>query len=91
MRPEVAERMQQAMRDLAGGRKNPLRLAATLGWRTILAFAFRRLTVPLAEEAAHRLLGVPCAGIESPYPETAFNVDSPETLAEARRLVARLG
>jgi len=91
LRPEVAERMQQALRDLTQGRKNPLRLAATLGWRTILAFALRRLTVPLAEEAARRLLGVPCAGIESPYPETAFNVDGPDTLVEARRLVAELG
>lgn len=88
MRPRVAERMQQAMGELAQGRKNPFRLAATLGWRTVLAFALRRLTVPMAEEAASRLFRVPCVGIESPYPETAFNVDSPETLLEARRLAA---
>lgn len=91
LRPRVAERMQQAMRELAQGRKNPFRLAATLGWRTVLAFALGRLSVPLAEGAAGRLFGVPCVGIESPYPETAFNVDSLETLLEARRLVTRMG
>lgn len=89
LRPQVARRMQQAVKELAQARKNPLRLAAILGWRTILAFALRRLTVPMAEEAARRLLGVPCAGIESPYAETAFNVDCRETLLEARRLATR--
>lgn len=89
MRPQIVERMQAAMHELAAGRKNPLRLAATLGWGTVFAFALRQLTVKRAETAARRLLGVECAGIESPYPETAFNVDSPETLIEARKLAAR--
>lgn len=91
LRPQVAERMEQALKELARARKNPLRLAAILGWRTVLAFALRRLSVPLAEESARRLLGVPCAGIESPYAETAFNVDCRETMLEARRLATRLG
>jgi len=91
LRPQVAERMEQAVKWLARARKNPLRLAAILGWRTILAFALHRLTIPMAEESARRLLGVPCAGIESPYAETAFNVDCCQTLLEARRLATRLG
>jgi len=90
LRPQVAKRMEQAMKELEQARKNPLRLAAILGWRTILAFTLRRLTVSMAEESARRLLGVPCAGIESPFAETAFNVDCCETLLEARRLATRL-
>src|SRR5690606_15298052 len=62
LRPEVVARMQAALADPTGGRKNPLRLASILGWRTVFAFALRRLTVPMAEQAGQRLLGVPCAG-----------------------------
>ena len=91
LRPQVAERMQAALRDMTQARKNPLRLAAALGLSTILAFVLRRLTVPQAEAAARRLLGVDCAGVESPYAETAFNVDSPDMLLEARRLAAQGG
>lgn len=88
LRSRVVERVESAMRALTQGRKNPLRLAAVLGWRTVFQFVTGRLTVSVAEHAAARLLGFRCVGIESPFAETAFNVDSFETLLEARRLAA---
>ncbi|MEW6283508.1 MAG: NTP transferase domain-containing protein [Candidatus Eremiobacterota bacterium] len=86
IRPRVLDQVEVALRAVTQHRKNPLRLAGLLGWDAVLAYLFRRLTVARAERAGERLLGVPCAGIESPYAETAFNVDDLPTLVEARRL-----
>lgn len=90
-RPEALATMYKALTDLTYARKNPVKLAALLGWSTIFSYLFGRLTIPQAELGMARLLGgTPCAGIESPYPETAFNVDDPEALIEARRYLEEL-
>lgn len=85
-RPQALTSLYSALTSLTYARKNPFKLASMLGWGTIFSFLFRQLTVPKAEKAMARLLGgTPCAGIESPHPETAFNVDDAITLAEARK------
>jgi CTP:molybdopterin cytidylyltransferase MocA len=89
-RPDALTPLYQAMTELTNVRKNPLKLAQLLGWDIIVSLILRRLTVPQAERGMQRLLGgKACAGIESPYPETAFNVDDLETLQEARRFFER--
>lgn len=85
-RPEALTSLYQAMTDLTYARKNPLKLAGLLGWDIIIGLLLRRLTIPQAERGMGRLLGgTPCAGVESPYPETAFNVDDLEALETARQ------
>lgn len=85
-RPQALATLYQALTDLTYARKNPGKLAALLGWKTVLSYLLGRLNIPEAELGMARLLGdTPCAGIESPYPETAFNVDDTETLLEARK------
>lgn len=85
-RPQALESLYQALTSLTYARKAPLKLAGLLGWEIIASFVLGRLTIPQAERGMSRLLGgTPCAGIETPYPETAFNVDDLETLLEARR------
>lgn len=85
-RPEALGSLYQAMTDLTYARKNPLKLAGLLGWDIIASLLTRRLSIPEAERGMSRLLGgTPCAGVESPYPETAFNVDDVKDLIEARR------
>jgi len=85
-RPKALSTVYQAMTDMTYARKNPAKLASMLGWGTVFSYLLGRLTVAEAEAGMARLLGgTPSAGIESPYPETAFNVDDPETLCEARR------
>jgi GTP:adenosylcobinamide-phosphate guanylyltransferase len=90
-RPKSLSTLYQAMTDLTYARKNPAKLASLLGWGTVFSYLLGRLTISDAEAGMSRLLGgTPCAGIESPYPETAFNVDDPETLSEARRYLEEL-
>jgi len=84
-RPEALATLYKAMTDLTYARKNPGKLAALLGWRTVASYLLGKLTIPDAEKAMGRLFaGTPCAAIVSPYPETAFNVDDPEALRQAR-------
>lgn len=90
MRPGVLSLMKDALGLITAGRKNPFVLAKVLGWKTLLYLAVQRLTVPMAEEAAQRLLKTSCRGIESPYAGTAYNVDDAESLLEARSLVAHI-
>ena len=85
-RPEALTPLYGAMTKLTYARKNPLRLGGLLGWDVVISFLTRRLTIPQAERGMSQLLGgTPCAGVETPYPETAFNVDDLDALREARR------
>ncbi len=85
-RPEVLGTLYQAMTNMTYARKQPWKLASQLGWDVIGAFLLGRLTIPQAERGMKRLLdGTPCAAIETPYPETAFNVDEAESLIKARQ------
>lgn len=87
IRPSVLERVQTALVAVTRQRKNPLALARILGLGPVLAFLLGRLTIGRAEQAGKRVLGgVACAGIETPFAESAFNVDDLPTLLEARRL-----
>ena len=85
-RPEVLGTLYQAMTNMTYARKQPWKLASQLGWDAITAFLLGRLTIPQAERGMQRLLGgTPSAAIETPYPETAFNVDDAESLIQARK------
>lgn len=85
-RPRSLASLYSALTSLTYARKNPVKLASLLGWGTVFSFFLGRLTVPAAERAMERLLqGTPCAGIESPFANTAFNVDDQVSLKEARR------
>lgn len=84
-RPQALASLYQALTRLTYARKKPWQLASLLGWDNLVKALLGRLSVPAAERGMERLLGgTPCAGIESPYPETAFNVDDAETLRQAR-------
>ncbi len=90
-RPQALASLYQALTDLTYARKKPWQLASLLGWGMVARLLTGRLTIPQAEKGMETLLrGTPCAGIESRYPETAFNVDDPESLREARRYLEAL-
>ncbi len=84
LRADIAEAIQQAMAAVTAGRKNPFKLAGILGLKTLFYLLIGKLTIPMAEEAAARLLKLPCCGIVSPYAETAYNIDDAESLEQAR-------
>lgn len=84
-RPQALANLYKAMTDLTYARKNPGKLAALLGWKTVVSYLLGKLTIPEAELAMGRLFGgTPCAAIVTPYPEAAFNVDDAEALLKAR-------
>ncbi|MBI3930142.1 MAG: nucleotidyltransferase family protein [Armatimonadetes bacterium] len=85
-RPQALDTVYAALTGLTLARKNPFRLASMLGWSPIFLYLVGQLSISRAENAMSRLLGVPCAGVETPYAETAFNVDDAYTLEHARRL-----
>ena len=85
LRGNIAEAIREAMDTVTAGRKNPFKLAGILGLKTLFYLLIGRLTIPMAEEAAARLLKLPCCGIVSPYAETAYNIDDAESLEQARR------
>ena len=85
LRADIAEAIKQAMAAVTAGRKNPFKLAGILGLKTLFYLLIGKLTIPMAEEAAARLLKLPCCGIVSPYAETAYNIDDAESLEQARQ------
>lgn len=69
------------------GRKNPLFLAQLIGLPNVLKFMTRRLTVADIEAAASRVMGVRCRIIITPHPELGTDVDRPDDLRLARKLL----
>ena len=77
-------------------RKHPMQLGAMLGWGLLARLLFAQtlapsvLTVPLLEQGVARLLGHGCRAraIATRYPEIGTDIDSPEDVAAARRLLA---
>lgn len=88
LRADIADAIQQAMAAVTAGRKNPFKLAGILGLKTLFYLLIGKLTISMAEEAAARLLKLPCCGVVSPYAETAYNIDDFESLEQARQRMA---
>lgn len=85
-RPRALDSLYKAMARLTDARKHPIELAKLLGPKIVWGLLTRSLSIALVEEKMQELLGgTICAGVESPYPETAFNVDELETLEIARQ------
>ena len=84
IRPHVVAPVRETIDSLTRARKNVVSMVSRLGWGTVFSYLIGRLTVRKAEEAGWRVFGVACAGVESPFAETGFNVDDNAALQEAR-------
>lgn len=69
-------------------RKDPVRMARLLGLGFILKFLLRRLSAADIERVVADKLGIHGAVIETPYAEIGFDVDKPDDLELARRMLA---
>ncbi|MGM9992307.1 MAG: nucleotidyltransferase family protein [Candidatus Bruticola sp.] len=85
IRANAAEAIQTAISEVTNARKNPWKIAKILGFKLFFYFLIGRLTIPMIEEAATRLLKQPCCGIISSYAETAYNIDDAVSLLQARK------
>jgi CTP:molybdopterin cytidylyltransferase MocA len=68
------------MDEILGARKNNLKQARILGFRFLLRFLFRRLTIAEGERKAESILGVPCRIVPVKYAELGMDVDKPHQL-----------
>lgn len=88
LRPRILPRLERFLDRLGAARKNPLRLATIFGWDVVLRYAFGALGLGDVERRASRLLGAKASAAICSHPEIAVNVDRPNDVALAERLVA---
>lgn len=68
-------------------RKRPWRLVSTFGLGNLLRFLFRRLDRSTALAQASRVLGARVGLVEMPFAEAAIDVDTPDDLVTAERIL----
>jgi len=69
-------------------RKRPWRMVAVFGPLALLRFLLRRLDLDGALAEAGRVIGARIAAVRMPFAESAIDVDTPEDLVLANRLLA---
>jgi molybdopterin-guanine dinucleotide biosynthesis protein A len=79
----------KVLREAHAARKNPLFLVRLIGLRNVLRFLLRRLTLEEIGRAASRVIGVRCLMVPSDEAVLGTDVDRPEDLRLARRLLRR--
>lgn len=73
------------IQELYEARKQPLKLAQTLGLPTLLRFITGNLDLPFIESVGERILSAPVRAIITRYAEIGFDVDKPEDLHAVER------
>lgn len=61
-------------------RKKPFKMSQMLGWKIIIKFIFRQLTIPELEARISSIIGHKCKALIVNYPEIGFDVDKPSDL-----------
>ena len=84
VRTAIVHNNEKLVRELLAKRKSPLQQARLLGFKTILKFLFRRLSIKDAEDLSKRLLQAEGHVIVSPYADLAMDVDKPHQLEIVR-------
>jgi hypothetical protein len=77
------------LREARERRKNPAYLVRLIGPGNVLRFATRTLTLDHIGAAASRLLKVQCKVLSTPWAELGSDIDKPEDLVIARRMLSR--
>ena len=85
VRLAVAHNNQDLVRELLARRKSTFQQARLLGFKVILKFLFRRLSLQDAEELSERLLQAKGKVIVSPYADLGMDVDKPHQLEMVRQ------
>ncbi|HEY8417919.1 MAG TPA: hypothetical protein VIK93_07785, partial [Limnochordales bacterium] len=87
--PAVLLKQRELFEQAVALRKDPVRMARLLGLGFIIRFLTRRLEAADIERVVRERLGINGAIIEVPYAEIGFDVDKPEDLELAHRMLAR--
>ena len=70
-------------------RKKPLRVISILGWRTVLLYLLKKLTLPETVNRISKRLGCRAGIVIIPYPQAAVDVDSVEDLHLVQKLAEK--
>jgi 2-phospho-L-lactate guanylyltransferase (CobY/MobA/RfbA family) len=81
------DRQAELLREAYRRRKSPLFLARMIGVRNVVKFLFGQLSLQDIEKAASRLMGVRCVLLPTPHAGLGTDVDRPEDILLARRLL----
>jgi 2-phospho-L-lactate guanylyltransferase (CobY/MobA/RfbA family) len=65
-------------------RKKPLKMSKMLGFKFIIKFIFRRLSISEVEDRISEIIGHDCKALILEYPEIGFDVDKPSDLKMMR-------
>lgn len=87
LRTPRAARAVAFWREMDAHRKHPWRLAARIGAGSLARFAVGRLDLEAAVERISKRAGVRAEALRLPFPECALDVDRPEHLALAERVL----
>ena len=88
VRTEAAIRSLPKTKDFIAMRKKPLKLVAILGLSFIIRFLTKTLTIRAAENRMSQILGLRAVAIISPYAEIGVDIDKPEDLHIAEKMLA---
>lgn len=81
LNPAIVAQCLKEAEELVRLRKRPLSLASYVGWKLLLTYVLRRLSLKDIEKEVSKLLGgIKGVGIISPYPEIGIDVDKPSDL-----------
>ena len=87
VRPDALLRQRDLVRRTYAARKQPLRLAAMLGWGVLWRLLCRRLSVADAAAAVSRLLGVRSQAVITEHAELGADVDHVSDLETMARFL----
>lgn len=91
IRPDAFLRARLAIERAMAARKRPWALARLFGLRTVLGLAAGRLRIADLERRAEAITGIRARAVICRDAGVALDVDRPEALAAARRLLAHAG
>ncbi|MCK9217746.1 MAG: NTP transferase domain-containing protein [Firmicutes bacterium] len=75
LNPEIKDKVRDFFEKMLDNRKNPVKMAAILGFGFVLRLALGTLAINAIKEKVDKLLGINAAVIISPYPEIGNDVD----------------
>lgn len=85
--PSVIYTYQDVIKRVIELRKNPLGLARLLGFRCIVKFLAKSLSITDIEKRVEKMLLLKGKAVVSTYPEVGIDVDKPEDLELMRRVI----
>jgi len=82
--PAIVPQCMNVAEKIIENRKNPFKLVCILGWKFVLQFLLRSLSLVKVEKRVSSILGITGAVIQSQYPELGIDVDKPSDLELVR-------